>query len=200
MRPSDAAALILAAGRGERAGGVAKALLPLGDGATYLERIWTSARAVGVERGAVVVGPPHAAVVRAAAERLGLAVIENPQPGRGMASSVELAFAWAARAGLEGALLWPCDHPRVRRATLTALFAALGASEAAVPRAGGRGGHPALVARALFSALARCSAEPHGARTVLRAAATVSVPVDDPDCVRDVDDLATAQLVRAEPS
>lgn len=200
MRPSDTAVLILAAGRGERAGGVAKALLELGDGATYLERIWTSARAVGIERGAVVVGPPHAAAVRGRAERLGLTVIENPQPERGMASSVELAFSWAADAGLEGALLWPCDHPRVRLATLTALFAALGTSEAAVPRASGRGGHPALVTRALFGALARCSAELEGARTVLRAASTVNVPVDDPDCTRDVDDLATAQLVRAEPS
>lgn len=200
MRPSETAVLILAAGRGERAGGAAKALLPLGDGATYLERIWARARAVGVARGAVVVGPPHGVAVRAVAERLGLTVLDNPRPERGMASSVELAFAWALREELGGALLWPCDHPTVRLATLRALFAALGASAAAIPRAGERGGHPALVARALFGALACCGDQPQGARTVLRAAATVNVAVDDPDCTRDVDDLATAQLVRAEPA
>lgn len=198
MRPSDAAVLILAAGRGERAGGVAKALLALGDGTTYLERIWASARAIGVERGAVVVGPPHAAAVRRQAERLALVVLENPQPSRGMASSVALAFAWAAQAQLAGALLWPCDHPVVHPATLAALFAALGAHQAAIPDVGGRGGHPALVARALFGALARCGDEPLGARSVLRAAATVRVPVDDAGCARDIDDQVSAHLLRAE--
>ncbi len=218
------ALVVLAAGAGRRMGGVAKALLPIrrgaatGEGAeagqgaseTYLARIVATARAAGVRRGVAIVGAPHGAAVAALALALGLDVVENPQPERGMASSLELGFAWAAATGgsaatgigdaeIETALLWPCDHPAVDPDTVRALFAAFAAATpsraAVVPTVAGRGGHPALIARSLFAALARCAGLPEGARSVLRGAQPLRLPLLDRGCVADVDVPADAAEV-----
>jgi CTP:molybdopterin cytidylyltransferase MocA len=69
--------------------------------------------------------------------------------------------------------------------------------DAVVPTVSGRGGHPALILRRLFSSLARCSMQPEGARTVLRSAATRRLEVSDPGCISDVDDPAAARAVAA---
>jgi molybdenum cofactor cytidylyltransferase len=74
--------VILAAGRGERLGGVAKALLPLPGGETYLARIVATAGRAQVERGVAVVAQPYGAAVTVEAQRLGLDVVENPEIGR----------------------------------------------------------------------------------------------------------------------
>lgn len=190
MAESETVLVVPAAGRGQRLGGVAKAALRLGDGRSFLEHIWATAVAHGVARGVVIAGPPHQAEVLALATPLGLEVVQNPEPERGMASSIELGFAWAARRGAAAALLWPCDHPRVAPSTLVALSRALAGAPAldgAVPTWRGRGGHPALLRRSLFPALARCQGADHGARSVLRAAQMARVEVDDDGCVRDVD-------------
>src|SRR5262245_41874103 len=85
------AAVILAAGSGSRLGGVAKALLPY-RGASYLETISTTARAVGLVDAVVIVAEPFGRDVAAHARRFGLRVRVNPAPERGMASSVALGF------------------------------------------------------------------------------------------------------------
>jgi molybdenum cofactor cytidylyltransferase len=182
-------AVVLAAGAGTRLGGVAKALLPAG-GTTFLGAIARAAAAAGIAAGdvVVVVGAPYGDAVAAEAARLGLGVAWNPASARGMASSVAVGFA-ALDPALDAALLWPVDHPAVRPATVTALIAAQGATgaRAVVPTRGGRGGHPALVARALWPALVACADAADGARGVLRAADPHRLAVDDPAVVRDVD-------------
>jgi len=165
--------VVLAAGAGTRLGGVAKALL---GAPTFLARVVATARADDV---VVVVGPPFGAAVAAEAARLGARVVENPDPSRGMASSIALGFA--AVHG-DAAWLWPVDHPAVQRATLEALLACEG--EVVRPRYRGRGGHPPLVAARLFPALAAMTGT---AREVFAAARVVEVEVDDPGVVRDVD-------------
>jgi len=194
ITPVPAIAVVLAAGAGRRLGGVAKALLPIG-GDTFLARIAATARAAGVARAVVVVGPPHEVAVTAAARALGLAVAVNADPDRGMASSVATGFLAASERGgvgdgAEVALLWPVDHPHVAPATIVRLCAALvgaPAIVAAIPTRGGRGGHPPAIRRALWSALAGCGGHPDGARGVLAAAAVVRIELDDPGTVRDVD-------------
>ncbi len=175
-------AVVLAAGAGARLGGVAKALLPIG-AERFLDRVLATAGAVGVAPpdAIVVVGPPFAAEVAAAAAAGGATVVVNPDPARGMASSVGLGFA-ALPAAIDAAFLWPVDHPRVSAATLRALIARGGG----VPAYRGRGGHPPLVARALIAALAAATGHPDGARGVLRGR-LAAVEVDDPGVVRDVD-------------
>jgi CTP:molybdopterin cytidylyltransferase MocA len=177
--------VILAAGAGTRLGGVAKALLVGKDGRTFLARIVATASEAGLDSVVVVVGPPHADAVAAHARELGAQIVVNPQPERGMSSSVALGFANLGTT--EVAWLWPVDHPSVRASTLRSLISALMHHDAARPVVGGRGGHPPLVARSLFERLAGCADVEGGARAVLAAADTVDVPVDDVGCVRDVD-------------
>ncbi len=190
-------AVILAAGAGMRLGGVAKALLNAGGGRTFLSQILATAREVGLERAIVVVGPPFGEQVAAHAVDLGAEVVINPQPERGMASSVALGFAaiagtapnteFTSGAGVDAAWLWPVDHPDVTVATLRELERQLGTHAAARPTVGGRGGHPPLITRALWPQLAACGDAPQGARSVLVESDMIDVEVTDEGCVRDVD-------------
>jgi CTP:molybdopterin cytidylyltransferase MocA len=173
--------VVLAAGAGMRLGGVAKALIAMPGGQSFLATILATAREVGLHEAVVVVGPPHERLVAAHAEELGARVVRNPEPERGMSSSIALGFA--ALGDCDAAWLWPVDHPDIKAPTLHALVAALGAHEAARPIVGGRGGHPPLLARALWPRL-RADAS---ARDVLAAADTIDVDLTDPGAVRDVD-------------
>jgi CTP:molybdopterin cytidylyltransferase MocA len=196
--PLGIAAVILGAGAGRRLGGVAKALLPR-HGESYLAAIAATARAVGLVDAVVVVGEPFGAEVAAHARQLGLRVRVNPAPDQGMASSVALGFAAVAGGPAAAAWLWPVDHPSVTAATLQRLIAAFGATEGpdargapgeleiARPCYRGRGGHPPLIARALWPRLVACAGDPDGARGVVRAARRVDVEVDDPGVVHDID-------------
>ena len=192
--PAGIAAVIVAAGAGRRLGGVAKALLPH-RGQSYLAAIAATARAVGLVDAVVVVGEPFGAEVCAHAQELGLRVRVNPAPARGMASSVALGFAAVTGGPAVAAWLWPADHPAVAVATLERLVAELGDAEVARPCYRGAGGHPPLIARALWPRLAACAAEPDGARGVVRAARRIDVEVDDPGVVRDVDTAADREAI-----
>ncbi len=188
--PRGSAAVIVAAGAGTRVGGVAKALLKTRRGLTFLDQIALTAREAGVARLIVVVGPPFGAEVAAHAATLGIAIVENPDPDRGMASSIALGFgALLELDDIADAWLWPVDHPEVRIETLDALRAALGAHAVARPVVDGRGGHPPLVTRALFAELAGCEEEPEGARTVLARSDRIDVAVTDRAAIRDIDTL-----------
>jgi len=179
-------AVILAAGAGARLGGCAKAMLRVGD-ETYLARIARISRLAGVHAAVVVVGPPFGTTVGALARQLGLDVVDNARPERGMASSVALGFDAIQAYDVDAAWLWPVDHAMVELETLELLKGALGDHAAAQPRHGDRGGHPPLIARSLWPQLAACGSAPEGARGVLRAANVIQVPVDDVGVVRDVD-------------
>ncbi len=182
-------AVILAAGSGTRLGGAAKALLPHAahGGRTYLEVIAGTARAVGLAEGVVVVGPPYGDAVAGHARALGLRVAVNGEPARGMASSVAIGFAAIADGEADAAWLWPVDHPDVREDSLARLAAALEDHDVAQPRFEGRGGHPPLIARAVWPRLVGCAAAPGGARAVLAGTDVIAVELDDPGVVRDVD-------------
>jgi CTP:molybdopterin cytidylyltransferase MocA len=188
------AAVIVAAGAGRRLGGVAKALLQH-RGRSYLETIAATARGVGLVDAVVVVAAPFGDEVAAHARQLDLRVAVNPAPERGMASSVALGFAALASGPGSHAWLWPVDHPAVAAATLRRLLQEAGDdSEVVQPRFRGHGGHPPLIARALWSRLAGCAAAPDGARGVVRAARVTAVDVDDPGVVRDVDTPADLEI------
>lgn len=187
--------VVVAAGAGRRLGGAAKALLrdPAG-GASFLARITATAARAGAGRALVVVGAPHGAAVADEARRLGALVADNPDPDRGMASSVAIGFEQAIeRFGAAcAALLWPVDHARVADETAARLVrdAAAGAADRIlVPTWQGRGGHPTAFGRALWPELAACAGLPRGARSVLeqRADRVVRIAVEDPGVTADVD-------------
>ncbi len=175
------ASVILAAGSGCRLGGVAKALLVC-EGRTFLERIVSLVRGPSV----VVVGAPFGDAVAEHARSLeDVHVVVNPDPSRGMASSIALGFQHLQAFQRNDAWLWPVDHPFVTAETLTALLDA--DADVARPIYQGRGGHPPLIRRTCWQAFAACDEVEGGARGVMSKLRVVDVVVDDPGVVRDVD-------------
>lgn len=176
------AAIVLAAGAGRRLGGN-KALMLVG-GRTALARVVGSARAAGAADVIVVTGHERDEVAELA-RQLGAREARNPDPERGMASSVRVGVA-AADATLD-LLVWPVDHPFVRSDTAAAVVAAADGC-AVVPTHGGRGGHPVLLPAAWRAALV-CLDE-HGRLDHLirsRPEQVRRLPTDDAGVLRDVD-------------
>ncbi len=178
--------------------GSPKALHPIA-GTTFLEMILASMRDAGVAPHFVVAraaddGPP----MRAACARHDARLLVNPDPDRGMLSSIhvcldEIARAEAASSAaprLDALFVAPVDCPRVRAATIARLAESFAATRApiVVPRFGDRRGHPTLFARALFAEL-RAAPLDVGARAVVRAHAAdrLEVTVDDPAVLEDFD-------------
>ena len=183
------ACVILAAGRGQRMGEQNKALLMLGD-MSFLGTIAGVCAEAGIEEVVVVVADPHGQETRAAAEALGLSCVQNDEPARGMGSSVALGFDYALQHfASEYAWLWPVDVPRVAKATLALLSAKRQPGKVVIPSVSDRGGHPVLVARALWPELAACAGEPEGARSVFRRdpERVLRIAVSDDSVRRDVD-------------
>ncbi len=185
-------AIVLAAGAGRRLGIVNKAALLAADGRTFLATIAATARVAKANALLVVVGPPHQEATQAIASSLGAAVVRNPDPERGMASSVALGFEHALRShgAQETALLWPVDHPLVQAATVAELAARGGYERIVVPQHGDRGGHPPVIGRRFWTAFAACAGAPDGARSVLHRERrhVVRIAVEDRGVIADVDE------------
>jgi molybdenum cofactor cytidylyltransferase len=118
--------------------------------------------------------------------------LHNPQPERGQLHSLKLALRSLQSApNVSGAMVALVDHPRVRPATVRALLAAAREDGIAVPRHGGRRGHPVVFGRALFGELL-ATADEDGARIVVRNRPdrVTIVEVDDPGILLDIDTLA----------
>ncbi|MFH0899078.1 MAG: NTP transferase domain-containing protein [Pseudomonadota bacterium] len=191
-----AVAVVLAAGAGVRLGGVAKAALVLPDGRTFLAAIVEAARSGGCSSIVVVAAEPHleatrkAAAAAAADAALGDALVVNPEPERGMASSFAAGLTALGDAGAgDVALLWPVDHPLVRAATVAALLAVAGPDRIVVPRCAGRGGHPAAFGIDVWPELMTASSLPRGVRDVVARdpARVVTVATEDRGVALDVD-------------
>jgi CTP:molybdopterin cytidylyltransferase MocA len=188
------AAVILAAGRGERVGGRAKAAmtLPPPDGRSFVAAVVDTARAAGAQRIVVVAAAPWEAETRTAALAAGVPaadVVVNEAPERGMASS--FACGLGALGAHDAVLAWPVDHPVVRADTVRALAGAARAGSIVVPSFGGRGGHPTLFDASLHDECLAAASAPDGLRSLLRAhpERVLRLVCDDPGVVRDVDTL-----------
>lgn len=180
------AGLVLAAGASRRMGRP-KALLALdASGVTFARAICDRLTTAAVS--------PIVVVTRAdlrdalAAGLPGIRLVVNPDPDRGQLSSL--------LAGLD--VLGPCDAvlvtlvdlPLFQSSTVTSLLARWRDTRAPLVRPvhEGRNGHPAIFGRALLDAL-RVADIAAGAKPVMDRflANAVSVPVDDPGTVEDID-------------
>lgn len=131
---AETAAVILAAGAGSRFGG-GKIRAPL-DGRPLLAHVLAAVREAGVGRVVVVLGRDAAAVVSAlrSAEPAALdriLVAMNPQPERGLATSLAIGLGPATAAPAPaGVLVVLGDQPRVRAEVLRALCDAVAPASA----------------------------------------------------------------------
>ena len=181
------AAVVLAAGRGRRAGGP-KASLRIG-AATFLDRAFSlTAARPGIGRVVVVLGHEAARVRAEAALPAAALVVVNEAWADGMLGSVVAGLAAAEADGADAVLLHPVDHPLVDAATVDRVIEALRAgARIAVPSYEGRRGHPGGFARGAWAAL-RAAPPSEGARFVLASHPEWIVHVEgDPGCVAGID-------------
>jgi molybdenum cofactor cytidylyltransferase len=173
-------AIVLAAGSSTRMGRSKSAMTIGPRGPTFLDAILASLDASGISAVCVVVPP--------GVERRDPRDVENPDPAAGMLSSIQCGLR-ALPHGLDAALVWPVDHPLVKRDTVVAMIAAFrnGNPPIVVPTHDGRRGHPVLFAARLLPELQ--AADPsRGAVAVVKAHDDrLELAVDDPGVLCDID-------------
>lgn len=194
--PFRAIAVVTAAGSAERFGG--RKLLALVGGEPLLDRTIRSLLEGGASEVIVVVGTAD----RAALERDVNAMndarvrpVENPDPARGMFSSIQEGVVTASGDAL---VVLPGDMPFVRPETVRLLIDRHRESAAIVsPRYRGKRGHPVVLPMSLRDEIRTTppSSNLHAVITK-HADARVDVDVDDPGIVRDVDTPADLDLDR----
>lgn len=156
-----ALAIVPAAGRSRRMGR-AKLLLPYGDD-TIIGTLVTNLEDAGV-RPVLLVLRPGASELRRWARSRSLPVSNNPEPERGMLSSIHAgirALGGAARLAQlltqsrAPLLVTPADFPALRATTVTDLLDHQARSERGLvlPTCGGRRGHPLLIHPRLLAAV-----------------------------------------------
>jgi CTP:molybdopterin cytidylyltransferase MocA len=183
------AAVVLAAGRGQRFGGdIPKPLLDF-DGRPLVAYAVDAALASGCAPVLVVVGDDDvaAAVVEAT-------IVRNDEPGRGISSSLQCALrVLIDDSDVEAVVVGLGDQPFVGPDAYRRLAAAFAeGARLAVATYGGTRGNPVLLAREFWAEAEQLSGD-EGARALFRRHDPREVPCDgtgDPSDVDTPDDLA----------
>lgn len=206
MTLGDVEVIVLAAGAGRRLGAGPKAHVRLG-AETLLSRVVRSARGAGLEEIRVVGGAADPSIAGACAA-LDVVLAQNPEPERGMFSSVQVALRASARS--VGAIIFPVDVPLVETSTVASLARALasaGADAWVRPVHAGRRGHPIGLGAGLLAPLLELDpVTPLRDALVAVGARPLDVPSADAGVVLDIDtpdDLAAARTklaARQHPS
>ena len=170
---AELAVAVLAAGRGTRFGG--GKLEAMCAGKALGRWVVDAVEDAGLGRGLIVTGPEGASFAE------GWTALVNPQPGRGLGSSLALAAQAALAREASALLVLLADMPLVTPDYLRELAAA--PAPAATRQRDGRGGVPALLDRALLGIAARLTGD-CGAGPLLEGAALLDPP---PGLLRDVD-------------
>jgi molybdenum cofactor cytidylyltransferase len=192
----EIAAVVLAAGRGERMGAPCKALIEI-DGRPMILAAVEAALASRAAETIVVTGHGSSRV-RAALADLPVRIIENPDYRLGLSTSLRAGLA-AAPATADGVVVLLADMPLIRSHHIDRLIGAFaaGGADICLPVFQGRRGNPVLWGRGLFTALCALDGDT-GGRALLAAHAerTRQVEMDaailfDVDEPTDVDRLQT---------
>ena len=182
-----AVAVVTAAGSAERFGGK-KLLAPI-DGEPLLDHTIRSLLEGGVTEVIVVVGTDARPELERDVNALNdprVRPVENPDPSRGMFSSIQVGVATANGDAL---VVLPGDMPYVRPETVRAVIAKFRERHAIVsPRYKGKRGHPVVMPLALRDEIA-ATAPTANLHDVIHhhQDERVDLDVDDPGVVRDVD-------------
>lgn len=150
-----------------------------------------SFRAAGIER-IVVAASPGDLPLQDWARRSGLILAINPDPERGMLSSIQegLAAVGGAEGWREPLLISPADLPALQPETIRATLTALDASGSALawPTYQGKNGHPLAIAPEAVAEIS--TLDPAIGLKQLRerfAGRMIEIAVDDAGAVSDVD-------------
>jgi molybdenum cofactor cytidylyltransferase len=169
--------------------GVPKLLLPCRDG-TVLSCLIGALQEGGVSRIVLVVAPGDQALQDWGRET-GVLVALNPDPERGMLSSILAgisAVGGAARLASDGEPLavCPADLPALRPSTVAAVLRSR--APLAVPSYRGKRGHPLVIAPELIPEIETLDLDTGLRELLARHSDRLSeLELDDPGAVRDVD-------------
>lgn len=189
-----AVAVVTAAGSAERFGGK-KLLAPIG-GEPLLDHTIRSLLEGGVTEVIVVVGTEARAELERDVNAMNdprVRPVENPDPSRGMFSSIQVGVATANGDAL---VVLPGDMPYVRAETVRAVIAKFRERPAIVsPRYKGKRGHPVVMPLSLRDEIAATAATANLHDVIHHHQdERVDLDVEDPGVGRDVD--TRADLVR----
>jgi len=185
----NVACVLLAAGAGKRFGGD-KLLYPVG-GVPMAQR--ALALFAGVPFSArVCVTRTEARFIRTEAARRGYVVRINPEPERGVGTSVSIGTAAAEAAGPPDGILYAvCDQPYLTEASVRRLLGAFEAAPERIVSLSYRGvrGNSAIFPKELFSELCALNAD-IGGGAVIRNHPALLLPVEA-DSARELEDVDT---------
>jgi molybdenum cofactor cytidylyltransferase len=182
--------VILGAGASARMGRP-KLLLPWGD-TTVIGQIIRHWRGLDANQIAIVVRP-NDTELSAELDRLGFPAqdrIENPQPERGMFSSILCAANW--HGWRKDISIWAIvlgDQPHLRLETLRVLLNQAAQTPDAIcqPQAGDRARHPVILPRKIFDELQNTGAETLKDFLKLFTDSGIQVVINDPGLTLDLD-------------
>jgi molybdenum cofactor cytidylyltransferase len=159
-----------------------KLLLPFRDG-TVVGSLIRALRQGGISEIVLVIAPGDEAL-RAWGEEAGVRIAVNPDPERGMLSTILEGVA--AAGDKEPLVVCPADLPALLPSTVRTVLAER--SPLAVPSYRGRRGHPLVISPELIPEIRTLHLDV-GLRELLERHPDRLriVEVDDPGCVRDVD-------------
>ncbi len=182
-----AVAVVTAAGSAERFGG--KKLLAPVAGEPLLDHTIRSLLDGGVTEVIVVVGTDARGELERDVNALSdprVRPVENPDPSRGMFSSIQ---AGVANANGDALVILPGDMPYVRPETVRAVIAKYREQPAIVsPRYKGKRGHPVVMPLSLRDEIAATAATKNLHDVIHHHQdERVDLDVDDPGVIRDVD-------------
>jgi molybdenum cofactor cytidylyltransferase len=180
-----AIAIVPAAGKAERFGG-GKLTADI-NGEPLLTHTLRSLLDGGAASIIVIVAPDAALESVSLLEDPRITRVVNPDPSRGMFSSIQIGFAQAAEG--HPILVLPGDMPFVMSETVAAILeAARSSGRIVLPRYEGRHGHPVAVPSSLTRAILAAGPETTLAGIIKsHAHASLDLDVADPGVRRDVD-------------
>ncbi|GAA2470829.1 nucleotidyltransferase family protein [Streptomyces longisporus] len=191
------AGLVLAAGGGRRLGGRPKALLQH-HGRPLVEHAVGVLRAAGCTRIHVVLGA-QAAAVRERTALEGCVLVENPDWGRGMGTSLRAGLDSLAGTGARAALVSLVDQPGIGPQAAGRVLAAYRDERSLVSAAyDGVRGHPVLFGSAHWAGIAETATGDRGARAYLKAHEPAITLVECGDVAQPYDIDTEADLVHLE--
>jgi molybdenum cofactor cytidylyltransferase len=174
--------------------GAAKALLPWGN-STLVAHSLNNVLAADLEPVILVVGGAHGrAIAEEAASIAGVTVVSNPDPERGMLSSLQVGLVAALKFNVAGVLFAPVDLPVSGPNAVISLMAKVDVEKSDVVAAAynEQAGHPVWVSRHIAGELI-AAPENAIARELLQGYPSTLVPVSDPGVCGNVntpDDVA----------
>lgn len=186
--------VVLAAGAGSRFGGP-KALAALPDGTPWVARAVETLLGAGCSDVLVALGAGRSAAAALVPARA--TVVPVPEWSGGLAASVRAALHAATMTDADAVLLIPVDTPDL---SVASCMRVLGAG-ASLARATYRGepGHPVLIGRAHWAALASTLDGDRGAGRYLAEQGAISVECGDLWHGRDVDEPAAPPVASRAP-